>query len=268
MKNIALLVTFLFSTAVMAEEKPLELTCRPVTLCEVKPVTTCVCPIRKPAPKKIVKKKPAAKAVVEQKTTVVVNVVPAPVPAAAPVKKKVKPEPEREPAVFVGLRVAGGAGLSLRPPVGFDHNTSGLVGLRLRVPSLLLGAEVYTAFERGLIGGQLLFYPYQGKRLNLQVNIGVLKTGKYLLSTYDIPRTWDVTFGTGVEVRLIRHLSFTADLRSSFPDPTFVAANNQVRRDAAGNVVYGPAGRYIDTRAALGNTIGQTQLLLGLMLTN
>lgn len=222
-------------------------------------------------------------ATVTTTTTVVSGKAECPTPAKPPVKKAVKKKVKKKAATIVLppktvvaykdapkkveekesdwiLGLHGAVGLGFRDP-----NTSGLLGLRLRYKPLHLGLEAYTAFDYGN-AVQLMVYTVQGKRFSHHIDVGVLFTGKHLLSTQDIPRTWDATLGTGIEYKLFKYLSLTADWRLAFPSPAFVAGNNYPIRNPDGTQVFGQPGRYISTGNAIGNSLTQSQFLLGVLL--
>lgn len=150
--------------------------------------------------------------------------------------------------------------------VGFGapyQDSSGLLGLRVKVPAASLGVEAYTAFDYGL-GIMALVYPYQDDILAWHLNLGVLGWQGERLSTWDVPRTWDITAGTGIEVKLMKHLSFTFDYKASLPSPIFIAEHSSpVFVDGA--QILGEDGRYLDVKHVLGNSFLEGQLMFGLL---
>lgn len=242
----------------MASAAPEAPTCHTVWV----PVKVCDAP--KKAPKKKVTKKPVAPkkealAVAEPEKAVVApepvkEVVAEPVVVAVVEPTKAVETPE-DPLVVVGLR--GAVGVGVRNEYDTWGHTSALLGVRVRFPKVHLGLDAYTPFDYGTVAVQALVYPYQGEKLNWQVGVGVLSTGALALSTGDVPRTWDATLGTGIEYKLAKHVSLTVDWRGSLPSPVFMADQEQA--------VAGKDGRYLDVKHVLGNTLTQSQVLVGLM---
>lgn len=217
-----------------------------------------VCELKKPvAKKKAVKKPSKVVTIVASEPKLIKKEEPKPVVAAKPrtapaVKKEVKKAPakvvEKESDWSLGLHAALGLGPEL-------PNSSALLGLRGRYKPFHLGLEAYTAFDYGE-GVQLLVYTVQG-RLSHHFNAGFLFPRGTLLSTTDVPRTWDLTVGTGLEFKLIDRLSLTADWRAALPSPVFMAAPEQA--------VAGEDGRYMDVKHVIGNTLTQSQIMVGLL---
>lgn len=199
-----------------------------------KPPVCPPAPVQKP--KKVIRKKKAVK-----KATTVTK------PAKIEVKKEI------EPAVIVGGRIALGAGL--RVPNGPELQA----GVRVHVPKFRLGLDVATSFAFGT-GAAVLVYPWQGEKLNWHINAGVLGTGNQYLSTTDVPRTWDLTLGTGIEYRVHRHISLTADYRAAIPSPVFI-----VQHDSR---IPGSMQPYLDSPMVLGNSFTQGHFLVGVMFRN
>jgi hypothetical protein len=157
----------------------------------------------------------------------------------------------QQPAVQLGLRGAGGAWLC--PDHGF-----GLVGLRVKFPDLYLGLELNTSFTNKYNMGhqaQVLLYLTQGK-VNWHLDLGAMSTGDRYFSNKTVPRTWDLTLGTGLEVPVSKEVSFTADLRTTMPNPGTMGAL----------ALYGKNGVYLNSENALGNALLASQLQLGVML--
>lgn len=151
------------------------------------------------------------------------------------------------PAVQVGLR--GALGTWACPGHVF-----GLAGLRLKFPKVGLGAEFNTQFQMGN-QVQFLVYPVQGK-VNWHLGMGALFPYKKFFSNRTIPRSWDFTVGTGIEVPLARWVSFTADLRTTFPN-AFAVDDLAFR---------GLNGVYPNVPNVVGNAFMASQFQLGLML--
>ena len=185
------------------------------------------------------------------------------VPESCPigyVTNRAQPAPaETDPDLILGGRLALGFGP--RVPV-----LTALAGLRLHYLPWHLGAEGYTLFNHGW-GGQVLFYPYQGKKVYAHVNAGLIADAAAKLSTQDLPRAWDVTLGAGLEYRLFKHLSLVGDYRLAFPSPAFVVGHNGPVY-AGGRQLTGEAGRYLDLKHVFGNSLTQSQVLLGIMFRN
>ena len=172
---------------------------------------------------------------------------------AAPVPAEVDQE------LILGGRLAVGFG----PRV---PNLTALLGLRAHYVPWHLGAEAYTLFNHGW-GGQVLVYPYQGQKIDVHVNLGIVATAGAKLSTQDLSRPWDLTIGAGLEYHLFKHLSLVADYRIAIPSLIFIANhNNKVYSNGA--QVTGPAGQYLHVGHVLGNCLTQGQVLLGIMLRN
>jgi hypothetical protein len=245
MKTLIAILSLLVAAPVLAEEGQV---CRTKTTTVVSCSDTCVCPPA-PAPKpKPKKRKPAKKPVVVK-----------PAPKPTPPAPAPAPAPKKDPSFVIGPRLA--LGLGVREP-----NVSGLVGLRAHYRPAHLGLEAYYLFDYG-VGAQLLVYPYQGEKLDVHVNAGALFPGSYL-SVNDVPRTWDLTVGAGLEYQVVRHVSLTLDWRWATPSPVFMAEHDDPLFDPAGRQVYGNAGRYLDVGAVMGNSFTQSQVLLGVMIRN
>lgn len=154
---------------------------------------------------------------------------------------EVKAPVKADPTVVLGLRGAVGVAYCL-PNGGF-----GLLGLRARFPKVRLGAEAYTEFYWGH-GLQGLFYPVQGDNFNWHLNGGVYWVTNRPFLAPTTPRTLDLTLGTGVEVRLLGPLFLTGDVRFRTPNPVALGAS-------------------ASPGAAFAGAMGQTQFMLGVMLT-
>ncbi len=236
-------------------------TCYTVEVCSTPAtqVTREIKPKAKPAPKRkpLVKKEsaPAERLIVVKEKTVIKEKV---------VYKDATPKKDAGPFLVIGPRAALGYGLQVGPG---PADPSGLVGVRAHIPSLHLGLDAYIAFDYG-VGVQGLVYPYQGDRLNVHLNAGVIGFTGDDLSVSDVPRPWDLTLGAGVEYKLIKNLSVTFDSRWALPSPFKMADKANPVYDANGNQVYGPMGRYLDVGHVLGNSFAQQQFLLGLMVHN
>jgi hypothetical protein len=144
-----------------------------------------------------------------------------------------------------------------------DPHFSGLLGLRATFPKVRLGAEAYSAFA---FGGSVqgLVYPVLSEKMNWHLSLGVLGFGQKYLSTQDVPRTWDLTAGTGVEVKLDRHFSLAVDWRMSVPSPVFIAGHSSPIF-VNGAQILGEGGKYLHVGHVLGNSFTQSHLLVGLL---
>ncbi len=233
----------------------------PEVSCHQKTIT--VCPTKKP--KKVVKRKP----IVLTPQVIIIEVPAAPQTVSTPhvirktvviVKEKLVCPTCSNPDVIIGVRAALGAGF--RDPNGPEA----VLGIRLHIPKLRLGVDLATSFAYGT-GVALLVYPYQGEKLNWHINAGVLGTGSRLLSVIDVPRTWDLTLGSGLEYRVACNLSLTFDWRWAMPSPVSVAENGWPVMSNGAQLV-GPDGRYLDVKQVIGNSLTQSHFMLGLMLRN
>lgn len=217
-------------------------------------VLSCTPPAKKSPPKKkkpVVKKAEPPKAPSKEQQSIVVVVVPSQ-------PKKVEEKKDEQAPVVLGIR--GALGLGVRDP-----SFSGLLGVRVKVPPAHLGLDIYSAFDYGM-AVQLLGYTFSGPRLSHHVDVGLMWPEKLYLSAQDVPRRWDLTVGTGLEYRFTRYLSATLDWRVNIPSPAFIASHDDPVYDPSGTQVYGYDGRYLDVPAVLGNSLTQSQVLLGLML--
>lgn len=149
---------------------------------------------------------------------------------------------------FLVAGILGAAGTSWCQP----QPLFGLLGLRLRIPAIHLGAEAYTEFYWGS-GVGVLLYPVQTRAINWQVNLGAywFQRRPYVLA--DVPRRLDLTAGTGLEISILPHLALTADLRTRIPNPVALSMLE---------------GQGLSVGNAVSNGLLQTQLMLGLMIHN
>jgi len=149
-----------------------------------------------------------------------------------------------EPSM-IGIGARGAFGMTTCTPYVF-----GLLGVRIKSEILHLGLDLNTNFAYGM-GASLLAYPWIGPTTSWHVNAGVLAFGQRTFANGSVPRNWDLTFGTGLEIRLpIRWLSLTADYRYAVANPWALAAEV-------------PNG--LNRNAAWGNALLRSQLMLGLM---
>lgn len=232
-----------------------EMTCRTVTVCDKN---------KKPAPKKVVKKAKKKVIVMPEehiKGDPKPEVIRLPTQQVVVIVEKKAPEKTEDEFLLFGPRLAVGLGAR-------DPSPEALLGLRGHIPSLHLGAEVYTSFDFGF-GLQALVYPIQGRLVNWHLNAGVLLFGDDQISTPDVPRTWDLTLGTGMEAKLWpleggRFVALTLDYRWAIPSPVFITQNDQPLF-SDNQQIYGPDGRYLDTKAVLGNSLSGGHFLLGVL---
>ena len=230
----------------------------------------CYQPKPKVVKKKVIPVTPVCHPIVVEKTVEKTVQVPVEVPADVTVESPAPTEwsvtkgkanvtwleKKDDPWLLLRGHVAVGVGAR-------DPHFSGLLGLRAHFPKVHLGAEAYSAFAFGL-GLQGLVYPIQGEKVNWHLNLGVLGLSHSYLSTQDVPRTWDLTAGTGVEIKLVKHLSLAIDWRMSVPSPVFIATHSSPVF-INGAQVMGEEGKYLDVKHVLGNSFTQSQLLLGLL---
>jgi hypothetical protein len=219
--------------------------------------TITICPLHKPnkpVPKPIVV--PAPLVQIEYKTVEVK--VPVPVTVYRD-RTKLVPVPycpgcPPEGNMVVGLRL--GLGLS-----AMDPYTSGLVGVRLRWPKAWLGLDAYSNLQYGF-GFQLLFYPYQGRRVNLHfLDLGV-RVSPAPFRNYgeaDIRRNIDLLFGAGAEIRVGCYTYLGIDLVSHIPDPALLSDKSTCRAGSCSRV---------DVSHVIGNALANTQLFLSVIFHN
>lgn len=134
-----------------------------------------------------------------------VVVPPPPPPNLPPAPPTVAPPPAM-PLGFL-LRGAAGATLCKGTPVG-------LLGLRYRTGAGRghFGAEVYSLFTNGPVGFQALVYLLAFDYLRWHINAGLMHTlNGHHTAVNDVPRSWDFSAGSGLEIPLGHHLALTAD---------------------------------------------------------
>lgn len=211
---------------------------------------------------------PATVQVTDGPVNVVVTELPPPPPKVEvkvvtvrePVLPPKKPLPERSD-VEIGFHMALGVGV-LNPDNDLGA-VSGFGGFRFHHLPTHLGAEAVFALDKG-VGLEGMYYTYETDDLSHHVDLGFLFSGPFnKLSVGDVPRNYDLTFGTGLDIPLNTEVDLTLDLKWRFPDPIFVATHaGPVYKD--GQQVYGEEGKYLDVPHVLGNSLGQTQLFIGL----
>ena len=212
---------------------------------------TCECPKPKPRVKRRVKPAVQAQKQTEvqkqeqsQSQQVIINIQ-AGEPRVYTTPRKV----EKTEPFPLGIGIRGAVGLWSCNPHVF-----GLVGLRGRLLPAHLGLEINTQFYWGH-QAQLMVYPVQGP-IAWHLDLGALWFYHYGLSVQDVPRKWDMTVGTGLEVQIIPHLSFTADWRMTMPNPFDMS-----------RLAYPDAnGRHLNVGNVVGNSFLRSQLMIGLML--
>lgn len=249
-----IVLSVLLATPAFAGGNPEDNTksCRTVTVCDAPK------PKKKPAPKKKVQKvveaPPKAPEPQILRETLIIE------RDRVVVKQKDCPQVEdRESSWLIGAHL--GVGIGPRDP-----HFSGLLGVRARYKPFHLGAELYSAFNQGT-ALQLMGYTVQGK-LSHHIDLGVVFNGKELLSTKDVPRSWDMLIGTGIEYRIHKNVSLTADWRMVMPNPVYIAQHSSPVYNPDGTQVMGEAGKYLDVKQVLGNSFTQSQFLLGVLLHN
>jgi hypothetical protein len=218
---------------------------------------TMVCPTVKPKKKVVVAPVPVVPdckpdyRVVTRTEYKYITVPGAPYPVAVPVAVPFERKCNESQDAIVGLHL--GVGVGARDPY-----VSGQIGLRFKYRPAYVGFEVFSALQYG-VGIQSLAYVYQGPRVSVHVlDPGVLIpfSNKNLLSDRDIPRKVDLLLGAGVEVKILCHLAFTADIRTDIPDPAKL-------KDCVGST-----GERIQAAKAVGNAFADTQVVLGLLVRN
>jgi hypothetical protein len=146
---------------------------------------------------------------------------------------------------WFGIGGRGAVGLYTCSPYVF-----GLLGLRAKSERLHLGLDLSTNFSYGF-GASLLVYPYIGQTTSWHFNAGFMGFAPMTFANGSIPRTWDLTLGTGLEFRLPVHwLSLTADWRYAVANPWALSVAQR-------------SGVNIDT--VWGNALLRSQLLFGIM---
>lgn len=135
--------------------------------------------------------KPAPKVVVPPPVVVPPALPPAPAPRAAPSAWR--------------FAVLGEVGPTLCGP-----EFRALLGLRVRHVRARLGLQAYTLFNRGQ-GLEALVYPVQGPHFRIHLSGGVLVQGSGHPSVVGVPRTWDWTVGSGVDIPITKYVAVVAD---------------------------------------------------------
>lgn len=250
-----LLLLFISSTALAAspshgEEKH---------QCYQKVIT--VCPTKKPRPKPkpnpepvvVVKEVEVVREVEVVKTVEVVREV----PAAQP--------PESSESDFK-FTLHGAVGVGVKDAGDDWASASGMVGLRFQHKPSRLGAEAYSSLDRG-VGLDVMFWTLQGQRLSHHIHLGVHFSGANFnkFSVDDVPRSFDLTAGTGIEIPVTKKLDITVDWKMRIPNPIFILKNDSPKLDVDGNQLFGPGGKYLDGWNVLGNSLAQSQVFVGVL---
>lgn len=182
------------------------------------------------------------------------------------VTKEVVKEVIKEVPVIVykePIRNYGWLAVAPRAAVGIGFgcvDTSKLLGLRLLSDKLRLGIDVYTMFEAGY-GASLLVYPYLTESTRAQINFGVAKVGRQVMSSPEIQRNFDYVAGFGIEQRLIKWLFVTGDYRAALPSLSGYRTSPYLNDDGTVNT----GKKYVDVSNTLGNSLMDGQFLVGLM---
>jgi hypothetical protein len=147
---------------------------------------------------------------------------------------------------------------------------SGLVGLRMEFPGVMLGLEPFVSLPYG-VGADGLLYMYRGPVVQIPIAFGFMinwnynqKTGMFgsdakFLSDQDINRVIDLRMGAGVQVKLKCSTKLTVDWRVSIPDPAKLDNENNVCMSC------GNHAHKLDANTAVGNAFAQSQILVGLL---
>lgn len=130
---------------------------------------------------------------------------------------------EKEPSVILGG--FSSLGLSTLHPYVY-----GLAGPRIHFKKAHLGLQGYILSDNGY-GVNGLIYTYQGKKVSHNFNIGGLYNQGNPYYNKNIIRSWDITFGTGLQFPVQKHVDIILDVVFSYPDPTKV---NNIRNSTFG----------------------------------
>lgn len=160
-----------------------------------------------------------------------------------------------EPSVIFGAYAALGIGVR-------DQYVQGNLGLHLEVPAAHLGVRAFSALDKG-IGIQSLIYAYRGGRFKLHVvDPGIQFTGgsfNYTNNT-DVPRSWDLLIGAGIQWKLACNIDLTADWRINIANPVMLFQNDGV------TLTSGPrAGQHLNGGHVVGNSFSSSHVLLGVL---
>jgi len=120
-------------------------------------------------------------------------------------------------------------GFELTPFIGFDakayagerQGNDVLCSVRLRHARSLVGLELYSTLAHGY-GAAVTVDAVRVWRLRFTLDAGVFWPVYETMSVPDVPRSFDITFGAGLEVRLYRQLVAIFNWRAYFPDPRLV----------------------------------------------
>lgn len=179
-----------------------------------------------------------------------------PVPCNKPHAKDCKLDKDKK--VVVGGYATLGVGVR-------DQYVQGNVGLQLEFPKARLGLRAFTALDKGL-GLQALIYPYRSERLKVHIiDPGIVFTpGSFnLANNTDVPRSLDLIFGAGVQVKLACHLQLLLDWRVNVVDPVRLGQEDGKLYQTGPNTY-----RYLDAAHVIGNSFSSSQLMLGLLFHN
>lgn len=219
-----------------------------VVAAAVEPPKMCTVPCKPKVAKKKAAVKPVAPPVAapvccpQAPVTVVVQ------QSQAQTQVQAQPEPKPEykwSPSWIGIGGRGALGMNTCSPYVF-----GLLGVRMKSEIMHLGVDLSTNFAYGF-GASLLLYPVIGETVSWHLNAGALAFGARTFANGSVPRTWDLTLGTGLEFRLpVRWLSVTADYRYAVANPWALEAEV-------------PNG--LNVGAAWGNAFLRSQFMIGLM---
>ncbi len=179
-----------------------------------------------------------------------------PVPCNRPHAKDCKLDKDKK--VVVGGYAALGVGVR-------DQYVQGNVGLQLEFPKARLGLRAFTALDKGL-GLQALIYPYRSEKVKVHIiDPGIIfEPGSFnLTNNTDVPRSVDLIFGAGVQVKLACHLQLLLDWRVNVADPVRLAREDGKLYQTGPNTY-----RYLDAAHVIGNSFSSSQLMLGLLFHN
>jgi hypothetical protein len=147
---------------------------------------------------------------------------------------------------YFQIGVLGGIGFAscVNDPIG-------LLGVRAKLPRYHIGAQLSTEFYWGH-AFQVLVYPISMEFISWHLNGGVGWFYHKALSVQNVPRSWDVLLGTGLEVRVLPFASLTGDVRFNIPNP--------------GELSSLASSSHLNVANTVGNSFASPQFMLGLMI--
>lgn len=122
---------------------------------------------------------------------------------------------------------AGKWGFELTPFVGFDakalagqyQGNDSIVGIRFRHSRSLLALELSSNLDHGY-GATILIDTVRVWRFRFHLDFGVFYPAWEQMSVPEVPRSYDIVFGAGVEVLLYKKtLAAIFNWRAYLPDP-------------------------------------------------